>query len=312
MMKIAIVGAGAMGCLYGAKLSTTEHEVWLLDVMEAHIDAINQQGLRVMETNGEGVEMAFAYTHLKATIRPEEAGPADLALIFVKSTMTRQAIMHNKPVFGPNTVILTLQNGLGNIESIQQIESQTDIIAGTTAHGASMISPGVIRHSGVGKTIIGELSGDLSSRIVNLAGIFNSADLSTEVSRNVIGLIWDKLLVNVGINALTAITGLKNGGLLANRHTEELLELAVSEAQKVGLAKGITFNFTDPVAHAKEICLATAENTSSMLQDIKNQRRTEIDQINGAIVREGKLLNIDTPVNQVLYNLVKIKEADYE
>jgi 2-dehydropantoate 2-reductase len=152
----------------------------------------------------------------------------------------------------------------------------------------------------------------LTPRIVSLAGIFNSADLLTEVSHNVMGLIWDKLLVNVGINALTAITGLKNGGLLASRHTEELLELAVTEAQKVGLAKGIKFNFADPVAHTKEVCLATAENTSSMLQDIKNQRRTEIDQINGAIVREGKLSRIETPVNQVLYNLVKMKEADYE
>jgi len=311
-MKIAIVGAGAMGCLYGSRLSTTDHEIWLLDIMEEHIKTIQSQGLTVIEKNKDGIDEIKVYKHLKATTKPEEIGPVDLALIFVKSTITHLAVTNNRPIFGPKTLILTLQNGLGNVEAIAAISGSANIIAGTTAHGASMLGPGKIRHSGIGKTIIGELSGENTERILRVCDLFTHANLETEVSHNVIGLIWDKLLVNVGINALTAITGLKNGKLVENREIEELLELSVAEAQKVATAKGISLNFLDPIEHTKQICKATAENSSSMLQDVLNQRKTEIEQINGAIVREGRLLGIETPINLVLKNLVKAKEADYE
>ncbi len=311
-MKIAIVGAGAMGCLYGSRLSSTDHEIWLLDIMEEHINTIQRKGLTVVEKNKDGIDEIKLYKHLKATTKPEEIGQVDLAIIFVKSTITNLAVSSNKAIFGPNTLILTLQNGLGNVEAISQICGLANIIAGTTAHGASMIQSGEIRHSGIGKTVIGELSGKSTERILSISDLFNGAELETEVSNNVIGLIWDKLLVNVGINALTAITGLKNGKLIENPEIEELLELSVAEAQKVAQAKGISLNFNNPIEHTKQVCKATAENNSSMLQDVLNRRKTEIEQINGAIVREGLLLNVDTPVNLVLKNLVKAKEADYE
>lgn len=300
-MKIAIVGAGAMGCLYGAKLSAVpENEVFLIDVWKDHIEAINENGLQ-MEENG-----AFlSYDQVKGITNAEQAGSCDLAIVFVKSTLTRQAVQSNQAVFGPDTVALTLQNGLGNIDLIRAEIGDQNVIAGTTAHGATMLGPGKMRHAGSGKTIIGELSGKQTDRIEKISEVLNKAGLETEISDNVIGLVWDKLLVNVGINALTGITKLQNGELLKHPEIEELLEEAVSEAQAVAAAKGIALSYDDPVAHTKAVCAATAANRSSMLQDVLNQKQTEIDMINGAIVREGAQAGIAAPVNLVLTNLIK-------
>lgn len=300
-MKIAIVGAGAMGCLYGAKLSAVStNEVYLLDVWKDHVDAINAQGL-MMEEQGNFIN----YDRVKASSDAENVGPCDLAIVFVKSTLTSLAVKSNKAVFGPDTMALTLQNGLGNIDLIREVVGNDRVIAGTTAHGATMLGPGKMRHAGSGKTIIGELDGSLSPRIEKVAQVLIEAGMDTDISDNVLGLVWDKLLVNVGINALTGITQLHNGELLKHQEIEELLEAAVKEAIEVASAKGIKLSFHDPVAHTKDVCIATATNKSSMLQDVLNHKQTEIDMINGAIVREGLTVGVSTPVNKVLTNLVK-------
>jgi 2-dehydropantoate 2-reductase len=303
-MKIAIIGAGAMGCLYGAKLSTVPGiEIYLLDVWKEHVDAINANGI-LMEEQGDFI----TYRNVKASTVAEDAGTCDLAVIFVKSTLTSSAVQSNKAVFGPETIALTLQNGLGNIELIKEVVGESNVIAGTTAHGATMLGPGRIRHAGSGKTIIGELNGAMTQRIQQIAQTFREAGMETELSDNVYGLVWDKLLVNVGINALTGITKLLNGELLEHPEIVELLEDAVSEGKEVALAQGIKLGFPDPVAHTKDVCKATATNKSSMLQDVLNHKKTEIDMINGAVVREGKKVNIATPVNKTLTNLIKFIE----
>ena len=303
-MKIAIIGAGAMGCLYGAKLSSVhDNEVFLIDVWKDHIDAINERGL-MMEENGQFVQ----YDRVKGVMDANQAGPCDLAIVFVKSTLTSMAVKSNKAVFGPETVALTLQNGLGNIDLIRDEIGDTNVIAGTTAHGATMLEPGKMRHAGSGKTIIGELDGKRSERIKKIASILEKAGLLTDISDNVLGLVWDKLMVNVGINALTGITKLHNGELLDHSEIEALLEAAVTEAHAVAEAKGIRLGFQDPVGHTKEVCVATAANKSSMLQDILNHKQTEIDMINGAIVREGAQAGIETPVNFVLTSLIKFMQ----
>ncbi len=303
-MKIAIVGAGAMGCLYGAKLSAVPtNEVYLIDVWKEHMDAINKKGL-LMEENGT----LIPYDQVKGTSDANQVGSCDLAIVFVKSTLTSMAVKSNKAVFGSDTVALTLQNGLGNIDLIRDEIGDNNVIAGTTAHGATMLGPGKMRHAGSGKTIIGELDGIQSERIEQIAEVFREAGLETDISDNVLGLVWDKLMVNVGINALTGITKLHNGELLQHPEIEELLETAVSEAHAVASAKGIKLSFNNPIQHTKDVCVATAANKSSMLQDILNHKQTEIDMINGAIVREGVLTGIDTPVNFVLTNLIKFMQ----
>lgn len=299
-MRIAIIGAGAMGCLYGGKLSTVgNNQVFLLDVWKEHINAINTEGL-YMEEDHE----LLNYHNLTATTDAFTVGVVDLAIIFVKSTLTEQAIEGNQAVFGDSTIALTLQNGMGNIDRIGSLIGAKNVIGGTTAHGATILGPGKIRHAGVGKTIIGELSGLKSKRINEIAKTFSAVGLEVEISENVLGLVWDKLLVNVGINALTGITGLTNGELLAYPEIEEILEEAVKEGAAVANAKDMVLGFSDPVAHAKEVCRATSSNKSSMLQDMLGHKPTEIDMINGAIVREGKSTGVATPVNQVLCNLI--------
>ena len=300
-MKIVIIGAGAMGCLYGAKLSAVPaNEVYLIDVWKEHIDSINEQGL-MMEEGGK----LICYDKVKGASDAKQVGVCDLAIVFVKSTLTSMAVKANKAVFGPDTLALTLQNGLGNIDLICSEIGDNNVIAGTTAHGATMLGPGKMRHAGSGKTIIGELDGKQSDRIKRMEAVLNEAGMDTDVSSNVLGLVWDKLLVNVGINALTASTKLKNGELLDHPEIEALLEAAVSEANAVASAKGISLSHEDPVEHTKGVCVATAANKSSMLQDILNHKQTEIDMINGAVVREGALIGIETPVNKVLTNLIK-------
>ncbi|PKM84665.1 MAG: 2-dehydropantoate 2-reductase [Firmicutes bacterium HGW-Firmicutes-11] len=308
-MRIAIIGAGAMGCLYGGLLSASGQDVTLLDIMEDHVKEINENGLRMEGKSASGSFEEQIFDTIKATTNPLEIGVVDLVIIFVKSTFTRQATEANRVLFGPDTTVLTLQNGMGNVDAIATVADKANIIAGTTAHGATMLGPGHIRHAGSGKTILGELDGKVSKRMEEIAALFNQAGLETEVTENVTGLLWDKLLVNVGINALTAILGVTNGKLVETRESESLLEQAVEEGKKVAEARGVRLNHSDPVAHTKEVCRATAENRSSMLQDITNGRKTEIDMINGAIVREGRAVSIPTPVNELLTLLIKSKEA---
>lgn len=300
-MKIAILGSGAMGCLYGGLLSANEaNQVYLIDVWKEHIDEINRNGLIMEERDKE-----VLFKNLNAMDNNQSLGYFDLVIIFVKSNSTEKAIKDNISIFGPDTIVVTLQNGLGNPEIIRNVLGDTDIIAGTTAHGATLIGPGRIKHAGIGKTIIGELNGENSERLRIVESSFNRVGIETYISENVIGLIWDKLIVNVGINPLTGITGLKNGELIKHPELEEIMRLAVDEAVKVSNKKGIVLSHKDPVEFTKNVCALTAENTSSMLQDILKGKITEIDMINGAIIREGEKVGIETPVNIVLTNLIK-------
>jgi len=305
-MRIAIVGAGAMGSFFGARLSRTgSDEVCLIDVWQEHLDEIVNKGLLIKEH--ESVEI---YHDFKTYSASELAGPMDLVIFFVKSILTRKAAEESISLFGGGTLALTLQNGLGNVEALGEILGEENVIAGTTAHGAMLVGPGNIQHTGIGETIIGELNGEITDRILMIQKTFNQAGIETSLSQNVSGLVWDKLLVNVGINALTGITGIKNGELLKCREIEQLLELAVEEGVCIAKAKGITLSSKDPVEHTKEVCRATATNKSSMLQDILKGDKTEIDMMNGAILREGRLLGIGTPINLCLTNLIKFKEEE--
>ncbi|MDW7670707.1 MAG: 2-dehydropantoate 2-reductase [Bacillota bacterium] len=302
-MKIAVVGAGAMGCLFGGSLSDVGNEVYLVDVWQEHVDTINQKGLTINGVSGDR-----RITSIRATTNASEIGICELVIIFVKAPSTKMAVQNALSLVGAETVILTLQNGLGNVEAINEVVGADKVVAGVTAHGSTLVSPGVIRHAGEGLTVIGSLSERQNERIEKIRECFRRAGFETEIDDNVIGLIWGKLMANIGINALTAITGLKNGQLLDFPGTEELLEEAVKEAMAVAKAREILLKEENPVAYVKRVCRKTAENRSSMLQDISRGNPTEINVINGAIVDEGTRLGIDTPVNKVLTLLVRTLE----
>lgn len=306
-MKTVFLGSGAMGCLYGGLLAEAGFDVTLVDVWKEHMDAVNERGLSIQAAEEERI-----IKNIRGTTDPAAAGKADLIVVFVKSTATSEAMKGAMSLVGPDTAVLTLQNGLGNVEKLAAVAGSERVVAGITGHGSTLLGPGKIRHAGQGDTIIGEPDGTISERLQKIGAMFEQAKIPTRLSNNVIGLIWGKLLVNVGINALTAMTGLRNGRMTEVPEAEELLIAAVKEGMAVAAAAGITLETDDPVEYTKKVARMTGPNRSSMLQDVMNKRLTEIDVINGAIVDKGKRLGVTTPINLALTNLIRIRQKSYE
>ena len=300
-----MVGPGAIGCLFSAFLSKVEEDLWLLDKNKERAQRLNQQGIIV-----EGISGNWQ-VKVKVTSDVGEIKNPDLVILAVKSYDTQNASLSIKPIIGEDTVVLTLQNGLGNIETIGEIIGQEKVIAGVTNQGATLLKEGHIRHAGKGETIIGKIDGRIPVEMRQIREIFNKAGLPTKISRDIKGLLWSKLIINVGINALTAITRLNNGRLIEFEGTRRILREAVTEAIRIAKRKRIKLIYDDPLAKVEAVCEATKENVSSMLQDVLRNKRTEICAINGVIVRMGQELGIPVPVNSVLLDLVKTIEASY-
>ena len=304
-MKIAVIGAGAMGSLFGALLAESGEDVRLYDIWEEHVKAINEKGLDI-ELNGRTRSVS-----VNATTDKRQIWKTDLAIIFVKSTQTGDAARTASELMGNNGFVLTLQNGMGNADIIGEVIGPGRIIAGTTSHGATMLGPGSIRHAGTGPTVIGMWSGIQKAGIQKIADAFNKAGIITETVDDVRNVIWAKLLVNVGINAITALTGIKNGRILDLAATKELSRAAVKEAMEVARAQGVKVA-DNTVEHVFQVAEATSANRSSMGQDVDKKRQTEISTINGAVVKEAQKLGINVPVNQTLTALVETLQAHYK
>ncbi|MFZ7113175.1 MAG: ketopantoate reductase family protein [Desulfatiglandales bacterium] len=302
-MKFLIAGAGAMGCLFAARLSKAGYDVILLEKVPEWAETINQQGIVVEGVTGEYHVRVPVLTG-KPDVYP------DVAMICVKSNNTEEAGKVLKGCLGPETPVLTLQNGVGNIEILEEIFGRDRVLGGVTAEGATVLGPGRIRHAGQGETLIGP-AGRPGDPVEDIVSALNEAGFKGRAVKNVQDLVWGKLIINVGINALTALTGLKNGRLPVFEGTRAVMEEAVREAVAVAAAKGIQLPYPDPVGRVLEVCEATAGNIASMLQDVLNRKVTEIDFINGAIVREGKALGIPTPVNFTLSSLVQVIQETY-
>ena len=303
-MKTVIVGAGAMGSLFGGLLSRSGEEVWLVDIWKDHIDTLRSRGLS-LEEKGE-----VHTVRVNATTDVTCPGKADLVLIFVKAYHTEKAASDALVLEKEDTVFLTLQNGLGNEEAICKHVDSRKVILGVTSHGATLLGPGHIRHAGWGRTYLGELDGKITDRVTQITQRFQNARIETEVSPHIHDLVWEKLFVNVGLNALAALTGLKNGQILDYPETSRVLEVLVSEAVAVARKKGIRVN-DNPVDRIKGVLEATRENRCSMGQDFDYRRKTEIDAINGAVVREAEGLGISVPYNQMITDLVKVIEKRF-
>jgi len=304
-MKIVIVGPGAMGCLFAAFLSKSKEEIWLLDKNKERASQIQQSGISI-----EGISGNWQ-AEVRITAEPGEIGQADLIIFCIKSYHTKEAIMQVKSLVGENTRVLTLQNGIGNIEIITEIVGNERVIGGVTNLGATLLHVGRVRHAGKGETVIGRPDGKISVELRAIREVFNKVGLETRISRDIKGLLWSKLIINAGINALTAITRLNNGRLIEFESTRKILRDAVTEAIRIAKRKRIKLIYDDPLAKVEAVCEATAANVSSMLQDVLRKRRTEIDFINGVIVRQGQELGIPVPVNSLLVNLVKTIEESY-
>jgi 2-dehydropantoate 2-reductase len=296
-----------MGCLIAALLkSAAKEDVWLVDNNPERARRIREDGIKV-----EGISGSFS-VKVDATADPGEAGKCDLVIICVKSYSTEEAVKDIKDLVGDGTFILTLQNGIGNVQILNDHFGAEKVIGGITNHGATLLGTGHVKHAGKGDTVIGRSDGRIFGFIRRTADILTKAGFDTKISKDIDSVIWGKVIINVGINALTAITRLHNGRLIEFDGTREVLRSAVQEAVRIVKRKRIKLSYDDPIQKVESVCRATAANVSSMLQDVLNRKRTEIDFINGAIVRQGKSLGIPTPVNDVLTNLVKTIEAAYQ
>jgi 2-dehydropantoate 2-reductase len=304
-MKIVVVGPGAIGCLIAAFLTKSKEEVWLLDKNKERAAKINESGISLEGASGSW------QAKVKTTANLADIGKADLVIICVKSFHTKLTIEQIKPLLDEETKILTLQNGMGNIEIIAEIAGEDRVIGGVTSEGATLIDLGKIRHAGRGETIIGTINGKTPVGMRSIREVFNKVGFETKMSRDIKSLIWSKLIINSGINALTAITRLPNGKLVEYEGTRRILRDAVTEATRIAKRKRIKLIFDDPLAKVEAVCEGTSANLSSMLQDVLGKKRTEIDFINGVIVRFGQELGIDVPTNKLLLDLVKTIESSY-
>jgi len=304
-MKIAIIGPGAMGSLFGSLLTRAGKEVWLVGNREEQIDRICSVGLTLEEKGKPQI------VPMNATPDVTSVGKADLVIFFVKTYDIEEAVSDALVLEKEDTIFLTLQNGLGNEEAICDQVNPGKVMLGITGHGATLLEPGHIRHAGWGKTFIGERDHRITDRALRIAQMFCEAGIDTEVSSNIHDQVWGKLIVNVGINALTALTGFKNGQLLDYPETVRLMQNLVCEAAEVARGKGAQVE-GHPIEKVKKAAEATRENRSSMGQDFDHRQKTEIDAINGAVVREAQILGIPVPFNQAITDLVKAIEKSFE
>ncbi len=294
-----------MGSLFGYLLAKSGENVFLIDIWKAHVNTLNSAGIKV-ESAG-----TVSRVDIKASTVVDDAPPSDLVIIFVKSTQTKQAAYQALKCLKKSGRVLTLQNGMGNADQISQIVDPDRVIAGTTSHGATVLATGFIRHAGVGLTTLGMWSQKKSSRLEEIKKIFCQAGIDTVIERDIHLTVWKKLIINVGINAITALTGVKNGNIVDISPTGELVRSAVQESCDVALANGVKLPH-DIADQVFKVARATSPNRSSMGQDVDNRRQTEIDAINGAIVRMAKKKGIQVPVNQTLTALIKTMQQNYK
>lgn len=302
-MKVAVIGAGAMGSVIGGLLAKAGNDVTLVDVWRETVDAINAKGLRI---NDEVVKV-------RATDKPAEVGGADLVLVFVKCYHTEAAVRNALSLIGPDTVVLSLQNGWGNGPRIAKIVGEEKLLLGVCYHSATVAGPGHVLHVGKGMTFIGELNGKLSQRLTQIADTFKQAGIEVTPTAEVLKEIWSKLALNVCTLPTSALVRLYSPQLVQHEPMLELMKALLQEVIAVARAQQIPLEFNErwgAITALLRRCAPTAK--SSMLQDVEKGRRTEIDVINGAIVEAGERLNVPVPFNRAMLWLMKSLEGTFK
>lgn len=300
-MKIAILGAGALGCAIGAALAQGGAQVTLLNRRADHVDAINTHGLQLRDQRGERT------VRIRAATTAHQVGPVDLIIVLVKSFHTEEAIAQADPMLAAHTAVLSLQNGLGHEDILARYVGRERVLAGKTYVGGVLLAPGRIISGVKGKeTIIGELDGSLTERVERIAEAFRQADMMIRVSDNILGTLWDKLLINVATGALSAITRLPYGPMYARADLQQTAVAAVREAMEVARASGVRLSITDPMqAWVKASAGLPDDFKASMLQSLEKGSVTEVDFVNGAVVAQAAKFGIPTPVNSTLIACLK-------
>jgi len=297
-MRVCVIGAGAMGGIFGGLLAKAGHDVTFVDTWKEHVAAINAKGLRLDGVKGDLTVPA------RATTEPPAGLGADVAVILTDADNTTRAAAAAATVLGQDGFAITFQNGIGNVETLVEKLGAARVAAGSTMCSGASRGPGHSSFTHMGMTSIGEIGGGGSPRLDRLSAELAKAGLETQVHRDIMSLVWTKFALNCSINALTAVTGLRAGELARVPATDRLQDLLLDEILAVTKARGITL--TDPDFRAKVKTHSWKKyNRPSMLQHVESGRRTEIDALNARLVDEGRRLGVPTPYNDALVCILK-------
>lgn len=301
-MRFGVIGAGSLGSLFAGRLAAAGTDVVVLGRENDHLARIEADGVVVETPTGDDLVGGL----VAADSDPRVLGGVDVLLVAVKSYDTAQALDVADPHVPRDADVLTLQNGLGNAETIAEHVPRSRVVAGTTTHGAVLTDAGRVRHAGGGDTRIGRYFVENDATIDDIAATFTAAGIDTTVVADVQDAVWEKVLVNAGINAATALARVPNGDLVDGPGAR-VLRTAVEEGAAIADAADRTIP-SDIVDRALDVARQTATNHSSMRQDLAAGRQTEIDALNGALVRVAETHGLDAPVNRTLTDLVRLAE----
>ena len=303
-MKIAIIGAGAMGSVYAALLADAGNEVWAVDTWTEHVDAINRSGLHVEGASGERT-----VTSIRAVHDVAEAGTCELYIIATKASGVGPAAQAIAPVMDEYSLVLTIQNGLGSGERIARFMPTSNVLLGVAdGFGASMKGPGHAHHNAMKLIRLGEMNGGLSERLTRVEQVWQSAGFNARAFEDITQLIWEKFICNVTFSAPCTVFDCTVGELMANAVWWDIATGCTREAFAVGLAKKVNFNFDDPIAYVTAFGEGMPHARPSMLLDHHAGRHSEIDAINGMVPALGQELGIASPHNATLSAVVRRRE----
>jgi len=302
-MQIAIVGAGVLGSIFGSLLARNGFDVTLIEVLEERVRLIEREGLWLQMPDGERV-----HSRLTITSAPAKVGVQDLVMVCVKGYHTASAIRSAAPMIGPDTQVLSVQNGLGNLETIAEEVGPERVIGGITAHSGMPVGMNEVRYvGGVGPLlVIGPYDGVERPAFRDFVARLTAVGMDVHAVPDINPVIWKKLIANVSTNCIAALTGLTGGQAVRHEPTVEVIRGLAEELAAVARAKGIDFpELADPTKFALTAFAGTRDNKVSMLQDVEAGRPTEIGNLNEVIVKEGARLGIPTPYNQAVVWLVR-------
>ncbi len=307
--KVAVLGAGAMGCLFGGLMAEKGLDVILIDVWKEHVDAINSKGLKM---DGHGGDR---YIKIKATTDPSTLKPVDAIIIMCKATALEKALTNAKNIIGDKTMLMSFQNGIGHEAIMQKIAGKEKVLGGTTTQASNVLGPGHVKNHAALPSWIGEYDGGMSDRVKDLAETFTAHNLETIAVPDIKKRKWMKLFALTAIGPLSSIFDLHHTDLyISNKNQEVSRELGkkiILETREVAKADGVDVTEDECLEMFNKIVDSKQTNKSSMCFDILNKRKTEIDFINGAVSKIGKGHGVKTPMNDLMYKMIMVKEGMY-
>lgn len=300
-MKIAVIGAGAMGSIYGGRLSL-HHEVYLIDTNQAIVDHINREGLKVQENGTDVIYHPTAVTSTKGV------GPTDLVILFVKALFSHAALDGNRGLIGENTYLMTLQNGSGHEDVLSEFVPEDRIIIGTTEDNGAVLAPGHVRRGGSGVTNIGMLTKDTYGFLPKLKEALDSCGFHGNIHENIQQLIWNKLFTNVSLSVLTGVLQVPMGFIAGNEHAWALAQRLIHEAVEVAHGLGLEADEAEIASKVKSTSLGSPEGITSICADLRDGRKTEVNTISGSVVRASRKCGVPAPTHEIMVELVRALE----